>query len=118
MTERVIVRQNDEFGIEFWATDPERPESDDFQPVAHIHQLTPHAMVLVSLGACTGIVLHTYAQNHDVDLKWVEMLMQYVHVSTEEGEPGEEQIAQILTLRGDLDEAERERLFRVSRHCS
>jgi uncharacterized OsmC-like protein len=124
MAEHVIVWQNSKFEIEFRAQDPRDPESDEIQPVVHIHELTPYTMLLASLGACTTIVLHTYAQHHDVDLEEVESRLRYKRVfqhdceNCEEIDRYEEQIDQELTLSGDLTDEERQKLFRISKQCS
>jgi uncharacterized OsmC-like protein len=124
MAEHVIVRQNNKFQIEFRAQDPRDQESGEIQPVVHIHELTPYTMLLASLGACTTIVLHTYAQHHDVDLQEVESHLRYKRVfqhdceHCEEIERFEEQIDQELTFSGDLTNEEREKLFRISKQCS
>jgi uncharacterized OsmC-like protein len=124
MAEHVIVRQNSKFEIEFRALDPRDPESDEIQPVVHIHELTPYSLLLASLGACTTIVLNTYAQHHDVDLQEVESRLRYRRVfqhdceNCEEIKRYEEQIDQELTLSGDLSDEDRQKLFRISKQCS
>jgi putative redox protein len=124
MAEHVIVWQNRKFEIEFRAQDPHAPESDESQPVVHIHELTPYTLLLASLGACTTIVLHTYAQNHDVALQEVESRLRYERVfrhdceNCEAIERYEEQIDQELALRGDLTDEERKKLFHISKQCS
>jgi putative redox protein len=124
MAEHLIVRQNNKFEIEFRARDPHDPESDEIKPVTYIHALTPYTMLLASLGACTAIVLHTYAQNHDVNLQEVELHLHYERVfqddceNCEEIERYEERITEELTLRGDLDESTRQKLFRIAHQCS
>jgi len=123
MGERVIVRMNSRFEAEILAVDPHLPDSDQLHPVEGILQLTPYGMLLASLGACTAIVLHTYAQNHDVDLAEVELHLQYARVFSEDCEQCEEvdqyteQIAERIMLSGELTPQERHRLFLVSRHC-
>lgn len=124
MTERVIVRQNSDFEIEFEALDPNKGESAQIRPVLKIHELTPYTMMLASLGACTAIVLHTYAQNHDINLQEVELDLRYQRVfqhdceNCEDIERYDEQIEQTLSLTGDLKDNQRQKLFRVSQQCS
>jgi uncharacterized OsmC-like protein len=124
MAEYLVVRQNSRFEIEFLASDPHDAESDELQPVVHIHELTPYTLLLASLGACTTIVLHTYAQHHEVDLQEVESRLRYERVfqddcdNCEEIDRYEEQIDQELALTGDLTEEERQRLFQISKQCS
>jgi uncharacterized OsmC-like protein len=124
MAEHVIVWQNKQWEVEFRAEDPHDPQSGDLQPVVHIYEFTPYTMLLASLGSCTTIVLHTYAEHHGVDLQEVESDLRYERVfrddceNCEEIERYEEEITQKLTFRGDLTGEERQRLFRISKQCS
>ena len=124
MTERVIVIQNKKFEIEFQTTDPHDPDSEEFQSVLHINELSPYTMLLSSVGACTSIVLHTYAQNHGVALDEVELHLQYqrdFQNDQEDANPTgsfEEKIEERLVLRGDLNDQDRQKLFRVAQQCS
>jgi putative redox protein len=124
VAEHVIVWQNSKFEIEFRAADPRDPESEQVEPVYHITELTPYTMLLASLGACTTIVLHTYAENHDVDLEEVESHLRYKRVfqhdceNCEEIDHYEEVIDQALTLSGDLTDEERQKLFHIAKQCS
>jgi putative redox protein len=124
MSERIVVRQYSDFRIEFLAADPHHPESDELQPVGHIHALTPYGLLMASLAACTTIVLHTYAQNHDVALAEVEAHVRYERVFLEdcqncqEIDRYQEQLQETLTFRGDLTEAERQKLFKIAHQCS
>lgn len=63
MSEKVFVRQNKNFEVSFWAVNPEKPDSDDFQPVHALHEVTPYGMLLISLATCTAQVVLTYAQH-------------------------------------------------------
>lgn len=122
MAEVVVVRQNSKLETEFEATDPYAPESE-VEPVRDIQELTPYGMLLASLGSCTTVVLHTYAQRHGVDLQEVQLRLTYARVFAEDCEDCEEtgkyeeQITEELTLRGDLTSSERERLHRVAKYC-
>ena len=121
--EKVIVRQDKHFGTGFWAKDPDQPDVEEYQPVHHIHDLTPYGMLLASLGSCTAIVLHTYAQHHGVDLQEVELRLEYKGVfdedceNCEEIEEYEEQISEEIVLVGDLAVGEREKLLHIAHQC-
>jgi uncharacterized OsmC-like protein len=123
MAETVIVRQNRAFETEILAADPHDPHAEHFHPVEYLHQLTPYGMLLAGLAACTAIVLHTYAQYHDVALDEVELRAQYDRVFAEdckhcEGiEEYEEQIEEEIALIGDLTTQERSKLLVISRQC-
>jgi uncharacterized OsmC-like protein len=124
MTERVMVRQDSEFRIGFWSTDPNDPESDTLYPVQHLHDLTPYGMLLASLGSCTTIVLHTYAQHHGVALEEVEVELWYGRVfqedceNCEQIERYEERIQEDVRLRGGFSSAEYDKLVRIAHQCS
>jgi uncharacterized OsmC-like protein len=123
VAERVIVRQNSHFETEILAQDPHVPDDPHMHPVAHVHQLTPYGMMLAGLAACTAIVLHTYAQYHDVDLDEVELRVEYDRVFADdcrdcEGiEEYKEKIEEEIVLTGDLTPEERRRLLVISRQC-
>jgi len=124
MGERVIVRQDRNFITQVLAVDPHEPESDELHQVDHIHQLTPYGMLLTSLGSCTAIVLHTYAQHHNIDLEQVAVELEYSRVfaedcaDCEEIDEYEEHIEQEVSVSGNLTDRDQERLDAISRHCS
>lgn len=123
MTERVIVRQNNNFETEFLSIDSHQPKSQDFKPVERIDELTPYSLLLADIASCTAIILHTYAQNHGLDLREVELHLTYDRVFKEDCENCEdidrytEQIGEEIMLAGELDERERNSLFLVSKKC-
>lgn len=124
MGERVIVQQDHRFVTSIQAADPHRPESEELEEVHHIHQLTPYGMMMASLGSCTAIVLHTYAQHHHIHLDEVSLDLRYDRIFAEDCAECEdidtykEHIEEKIRLSGDLDDRDRERLYAVSRHCS
>lgn len=123
MSEKIVVRQNRDFLTEILAPDPHRPEDPQLYPVEHIYHLTPYGMLLTSLGTCTAIVLHTYAQHHGVDLEEVELRLGYERVfasdcrDCEAIDTYEEQIAEEIVLKGNLTPQERQKLLLIARHC-
>jgi putative redox protein len=123
MAETVVVRQNHHFETEFWAADPHEPESTELEPVTRIHSLTPYGMLLASLGACTAIVVHTYAQHHGIELHEVKLVMEYNRNFAEDCEDCEEidgfeeDIAVEIEFEGELTPAIRQRLLAVSKQC-
>jgi len=124
MTEHVIIRQNNKFEAEIMAPDPREPETDELRSVTQIHELDPYTMLLASIGLCTTIVLHTYSQNHGVDLQQVELDLKYERTDQDEGKGSEnverydEKIEEELTLNGNLNEEDRQKLFQVAKQCS
>jgi uncharacterized OsmC-like protein len=123
MAERIIVKQDRQFRTQFLAADPEDIHSNVFESIDDIHQLTPYGMLLSSLASCTALVLHTFAQNHDIGLKEVEMHMSYQRVFREDCEDCEEdkeyteEISERILLEGDLSAADREKLLHVAHFC-
>jgi len=124
MAERVIVKQDNRFHTVFSAADPEDVTSDEFETIEDIHQLTPYGMLLSSLASCTALVLHTYAQNHDIPLQEVELHLSYDRVFRDDCENCDEEehefhedIFEKILLRGNLSQVQREKLLRVAQLC-
>jgi uncharacterized OsmC-like protein len=112
MADKVIVRQDNEMQMAFEAVDPRAPEdTDDYHVIERLYDLTPHGMLLASLGACTCIMLHSYAQNHDINLREVDVRLRYTH------EP-EDRIEATVSLAGEFDEKTHDRLYQISPHCT
>ena len=124
MSEKVVVHQKSNFEIQFRVSDPESPESDQLHEVSSIYAMTPYTMLLASLGACTTIVLHTYAQNHGIDLHTVEATVEYERNFQEDCENCDqieryqEHIMESVAFEGDLSEKDRQKLHRISKQCS
>ena len=123
MAERVVIRQDNQFRTLVLSADPEDIHSNALEAVGDIHQLTPYGMLLSSLGSCTALVLHTYAQNHNIPLLEVEINLEYQRVFREDCEDCEEtsdykeEIRERITLNGELSPTEREKLMRVAHFC-
>jgi uncharacterized OsmC-like protein len=123
LAEKVKVYQNRNFQIGFWAVDPET-DSDEYQPVQQVYDLTPYGMLLASLGACTAIVVNTYAQHHGVSLEEIELELIYDRVfaddcqDCEKIERYEEQISVEIRFSGDLNPDQHNRLMRIAQQCS
>ncbi len=100
----------------------DEPDGEDLGP-------TPQELLVASLGGCVAITLRMYAQRHDWPLDDVS-----VHVSMEDVTPSEpdfapEDIAAVgtsgklplirshVTIKGDLDEAQRARLEQIAGRC-
>lgn len=121
MKESVIVRQNNRFEIEFLSIHPHQPESATFKPVEHLHQLTPYGLLLAGLGSCTTVLLHTYAQNHGLNLREVELRLTFDEAFKENPEERDSYVEQIeveIFLPNELNEDERNKLFAVAKQCS
>jgi putative redox protein len=124
MSERVIVFQDRSFQTSFKAADPNDEESDQVEPVHHLHDLTPYGMLLASVAACTAIVVNSYANHHDVPLKSVTIDTSYDRVFAEdcddcdESNEYDEIIQEHMDFEGDLSSDQLERLHQVAKACS
>ena len=125
MAETVVLRQNSKFETEFLAADTEAkdPAERELHPVHAMYEMSPYGLLLVSLGACTAILLHSYAQNHDVKLQEVEARMTYGRVfatdcqDCEEKDKYTEGIDVQVGFEGELTPEERNKLFLIAQHC-
>jgi uncharacterized OsmC-like protein len=123
MSEKVILKQNSQFETGFWAVDPNKPDSEDFEPVEGLHELTPYGMLLASLADCTAQVVHAFAHNHGIPLKEVEILEVYRRNYQEDCDNCddidryEEHIEEQIAFHGGLDADTREKLFKIAHQC-
>lgn len=123
MAEIVQVWQNSLLETMVRTPAVEKPGSEEMQPVVYVHELSPYTMMLSSLGTCTSIVLHTYAQNHEIDLEEVEIWLEYDRVFKEDClnceaiERYDERIREEIFLKGQLSTEERNRLAKVAHAC-
>jgi putative redox protein len=119
MAEKVIIRQNDKFENEIQSFTSEETGGEPQLGEA----LTPYGMLLSGLGACTAIILHTYAQNHALKLHEVTIEVTYDRSfpkdceNCETTDRYEETITESITLAGDLTQADRDKLLRIPHHC-
>ena len=116
--DKVIVQQDHEFRF---AVQAQAEGEAELHPVMHIHELSPYTMLLVSLGLCTTVVLHSYAQHHGVALDLAEITVSYHRKDereSESGKPYTEWVEESVYLEGDLSDDEHARLERVGHQCS
>lgn len=84
---------------------------------------TPYDLLLAALGSCTGITLLMYAKRKQWALSSVRIKLSHDRVHAKdcadcESENGYiDQISRELTLIGDLDESQRQRLLYIAEHC-
>jgi putative redox protein len=124
MAEKIFFRQANTYETEVRSKpEGELDESAQLQPVSELVELNPYGMLLVGLAGCTSAVLHTYAQNHRLDLREVEITVTYDRVFKEDCDNCEnidryeELIDEQICLVGDLSQEQREKLFQISHHC-
>ena len=122
MSEKVVVRQKNNYETEFWAVDAEATEGK-LAHVRHIQDLTPYGMLLAGLASCTAVVVNTYAQYHGVRLDEVELTTEYHRTFREDCKHCEEisqydeQISLDISFKGDLSPQDHEKLFKISLQC-
>ena len=120
MAERVIVRQDSNFRMQFWAEAEEGSTKRKMEGVDHVHRFNPYSMMLSSLGSCTAIVLNTYAQYHHLVLEEVEIHLQYNRNYKKDCETCEEvgnyteEVEEEILLKGKLSEEERQKLLHIA----
>jgi uncharacterized OsmC-like protein/alpha-beta hydrolase superfamily lysophospholipase len=98
------------------ADEPEAVGGDDTGP-------GPYDLVLAGLGACTSMTLRMYAEHKGLPLDGVVVRLRHdkVHAKdcadceTREGKIDE--ISRELTVSGDLDDAQRQRLLEIADKC-
>lgn len=74
----------------------------------------PHELLLSALGACTAITLGLYAQRKQLYLQRIEVNL---GISLEDAAAGLTRIERQITLEGELDQAQRDRLLQVANAC-
>jgi putative redox protein len=74
--------------------------------------MSPVRALLAALGGCTAITLKLYSARKDWPLEDVA-----VRVELDEPDGGAKRIRQYVELKGDLDDAQRERLRQIAGRC-
>ena len=119
MDEYLQIRQDFEFRTVFYKQIPgNHANHGRLVMVNRFQQLTPFQMLLGSLGVCTGILLHSYAQERQIDLKMLIFRLTYSHEKIQTGNDVLDLIEQTISYSGSLSEEENDRLEAVSRHCA
>ena len=83
----------------------------------------PYDLLLASLGACTAMTLRLYADRKQLPLTRVSVRLQHskIHAqdchSCETAEGRVDRIDRVITLEGDLDDAQRARLSEIADKC-
>ena len=122
MAETVVVTQGKQYLTSYQAGESEQAPAE-LRAVRHLHELTPYGMVLAGLGACTALVVNTYAEHHGLSVDAVVITLEYRRSfehdceHCEEIDTPEEQILMAVAVEGALSPQQREKLFAVALHC-
>ena len=72
---------------------------------------TPHELLLAALGSCTAMTLKVYAERKGWPVRDVHVLLNAVHAD------GSYVITRQVTIDGDLDAEQRQRLIEIADKC-
>ncbi len=100
----------------FYADEPADAGGDDAGP-------TPYDLLLAAVGACTSMTLLMYARRKNWPLEDVEVRLSHQREYARDcadcdTKPVQiDQIERRITLKGDLDQSQRERLLEIAAKC-
>ena len=84
---------------------------------------TPYDFLLAALGTCTSMTLRMYAQRKGLEVDEIKVELQHSRIPSDDCEPCEDQkglvdrIERIITLKGNLTEAQRDRMLQIADMC-
>jgi putative redox protein len=84
---------------------------------------SPYDLLLMALGSCTSMTLRMYANHKQLPLDAIEVRLRHERIHAQDCEHCEEttgrveRITRELTIKGDLTEAQRQRLIEIADRC-
>ena len=101
-------------GFPLIADEPESVGGADLGP-------TPYDLLLASLGTCTAMTLRMYADHKGWDLNNVTVRLHHEKIHANDSSSSKsgkiDLINRVLTLDGNLDAAQRQRLLQIADRC-
>ena len=100
-----------------------RLRADEPKPFGTDLGPSPYELLLASLGACTSMTLHLYAQRKGWDLQHVTVRLEHYRVHAKDCVDCEtksgflDRINRQIELTGALDDTQRARLLEIAEHC-
>lgn len=97
--------------------------ADEPQPIGDDAGPTPYDLLLAGLGACTSMTVRMYANKKGWPLERVEVNLRHTRIHAEDCAECEttkgwiSHIDRSITLVGDLDDSQRERLMAIAERC-
>lgn len=85
--------------------------------------MTPYDLLLASLGTCTSMTLRMYAARKELPLQHVSVRLRHERIHAEDCRDCEtkdgrlDEISRTITLQGDLDDAQRDKLLEIADRC-
>lgn len=76
----------------------------------------PYELVMSGLGACTAMTMRMYAERKQWPLVRSSVQVRHSKVTGDDGKP-RDRFERIITLEGDLSEAQRQRLLEIANKC-
>ena len=96
-----------------YADEPEKYGGSNLGP-------SPYDLLLMSLGACTSMTLRMYANRKKLALEDVDILLFHERIHAEDCVDCDKKLERItrkISLKGDLTEAQRQRLLEIADKC-
>ena len=84
---------------------------------------TPYDLLLASLGTCTSMTLRMYAKRKGLEVDQIEVQLQHNRIHADDCEACEDQqglvdqIERVVTIKGNLTEAQRARMLQIADMC-
>ncbi len=111
-----FVQIVDSSGHSFLADEPEKMGGSNFGP-------TPYDLLLAALGTCTAMTVKLIAAGEGIPLEGISVTLNHSRRHADDcaaaagGRPRIEVIERIITLKGDVTEAQRDRLMEIADKC-